>query len=378
MDYLLGAIERLLGNVSQPDFYRASYEFDSYRVGNLPDAVKQSLKREGTLSRISHGATVAVTAGSRDIRNFDTILLSLIQELKAAGAHPFIVPAMGSHGGADAGGQLKILEDFGITEGRMNVPIISSMETVIIGMTETGLPVYVDKAANSADFIIPVGRIKPHPEFRGKYESGLVKMMAIGLGKQQGANTCHQQGMHNMARTIEAAARVILDTCRIPFGLAILENAAHETYQISAVPAENILAEEQMLLIKAKQLVPVIPFEKIDVLICEEMGKEISGTGMDSNVIGRSISLGVSRPWIERIGILDLSDASHGNFNGVGLGDVITRRLFSKMSFNETYPNTITACEPLALFGNLCGRDWRAHPDGMDQEYAVDGSILFL
>lgn len=345
----MNAVERLLGNVQIPDFYRASYDLDSTRISNIKEAVKNALKRKDTLSRISKGSIVAITAGSRDIKNIDVILLSLIQELKAVGAVPFIVPAMGSHGGATAEGQLGVLQEFGITEDTMNVAVISSMETDVVGRTENGLPVNIDKTANSADFIIPVGRIKPHPEFRGDYESGLVKMMAIGLGKQHGANVCHQQGMGVMSQTIEAVAKKMMSTCRIPFGLAVLENALHDTYQISAVPSERILEEEPELLEKVKQLTPVVPFEKIDVLICEEMGKDISGTGMDSNAIGRSISLGVSRPYIERIGILDITDASHGNFNGVGLGDVITRKLFDKMSFSETYPNTITACEPFAV-----------------------------
>ncbi|MEI6102061.1 MAG: hypothetical protein WCP73_09500, partial [Eubacteriales bacterium] len=223
------------------------------------------------------------------------------------------------------------------------------MDTVEVGRTPGGLPVHADKAAFEADYIIPVGRIKPHPEFRGDFESGIMKMLAIGVGKQHGANMCHQLGMDRMPENILAFGKVLLQKCSVPFGMGIIENALHGTYRITAVPSEKIVEEEPVLLKTAKTLVPVIPFEKVDVIICEEMGKDISGTGMDSNVIGRSISMGVSKPFAERIGIFDLTDKSHGNFNGVGLGDAISRRLFDKMSFGSTYPNTITACEPFAV-----------------------------
>jgi hypothetical protein len=223
------------------------------------------------------------------------------------------------------------------------------MDTVEVGRTPGGLPVHADKAAFEADAIIPVGRIKPHPEFRGDYESGIMKMLAIGVGKQHGANMCHQLGMSCMPANILAFGRILIEKCRIPFAIGIIENAMHGTYSITAIPSERIEEEEPVLLNTAKSLIPVIPFDKVDVIICEEMGKDISGTGMDSNVIGRSISLGVSKPFAERVGVFDLTEKSHGNFNGVGLADAISRRLFDKMSFSMTYPNTITACEPFAV-----------------------------
>lgn len=342
-------ISRMLATCEFPAFFKIEYALCRDSISDISGSVRKSLTRENTISRIKKGDRVAIAAGSREIKNLDYILFTLAEELKKRGAEPFIFPAMGSHGGATAEGQLEILRSYGITEAAMQVPIYSSMETVEVGKTGKGLAVQVDKTAFSADSIIPVNRIKPHPEFRGRYESGLMKMLAIGVGKQYGAYMCHQLGMRNMSGNIEAFGRVILNTCNIPFGIAVIENALHETYLISAVPSERLPEEEPELLLKAKELVPVVPFEKVDVIICEEMGKDISGTGMDSNVIGRSISLGISKPFAERIGIFDLTTKSHGNFNGVGLGDAISKELFDKMSFPSTYPNTITACEPFAV-----------------------------
>lgn len=342
-------ISALIGYTELPGFYRVKNNISGDAVRDVKSELLKAFKRENTLGRIESGSTVAITAGSREIQNLPFILKTLIGALQKIGAHPFIFPAMGSHGGATAEGQLAILHSYGLTEEEMGVPIYSSMETVEVGRTLDGLAVHVDKRAYEADYIIPVNRIKPHPEFRGLYESGLMKMLAIGMGKQHGAHICHQLGMSRMSENILSFGKVLLEKCSIPFGIGILENAVHETYKIVSVPAELIPEEEPGLLKEARVLVPPIPFKKVDVIICEEMGKEISGTGMDSNVIGRSISLGVSAPFAERIGILDLTEKSHGNFNGVGLGDSITRRLFEKMSFPKTYPNSITASEPFAV-----------------------------
>ena len=280
-----------------------------------------ALRRKGTLDRIKPGMRVAVTSGSREINHIDVITKTIIEDdLKRVGAQPFMFPAMGSHGGATAEGQRDILTGYGITEETMGVPIVSCMDTVEVGRTPGGLPVHADKAAFEADAIIPVGRIKPHPEFKGDFESGIMKMLAIGVGKQHGANMCHQLGMSHMPENILAFGRVLIEKCNIPFGIGIIENAMHGTYSITAVPSERIEAEEPELLQTAKSLIPVIPFEKVDVIICEEMGKDISGTGLDSNVIGRSISLGVSRPFAERIGVFDLTEKVSRQFQRRGAG----------------------------------------------------------
>jgi hypothetical protein len=345
----MGAIRDLLGDAAIPDFYHVKYNFCDFEIPDAAAATRDALIRAGTADRIKEGWSVAITGSSREIKNADIILKTLITELKNRGAKPFIIPAMGSHGGATAEGQLAILEHYGISEETMGVPVISCMDTVEVGRTKEGLAVHVDRTAYGADCIIPVGRIKPHPEFRGDFESGIMKMLAIGLGKQHGAEVCHKLGMSRMSGNILDFGRVILEKCIIPFAIGIIENAFHGTYSIAAIPAECIEAEEKKLLVTAREITPVIPFEKVDVLICERMGKDISGTGMDSNVIGRSISLGVSKPFIERIGILALTEKTGGNFNGVALGDCITRRLFESLDFEATYPNSITASEPLAV-----------------------------
>ena len=342
-------LSELLCDVSIPMFRKARYSIESRSIENVSTQVKECLLRKGTLGRIKQGSTVAITAGSREINNLDVMLLALIYELKKRGAHPFIVPAMGSHGGATAKGQQEVLENFGITEEKMGVPIKASMETVCIAETPSGIPVHVDRNALSADYIIPVGRIKPHTDFKGRFESGLMKMMAIGLGKQKGAGICHKLGMEKMSENVYAIGKEILKHCSIPFGIGIIENAFHGTWKIEAIPAENIEAEEPKLLEEAKCLVPKVPFEKVDIIICEEMGKDISGTGMDSNVIGRSASLGISRPFAERIGVFALTEKSHGNANGMGLADSITKRFYNSILFDQTYPNAITSAETTAV-----------------------------
>ena len=341
--------EKLLDDVQIPNFYSVQYNVCKEEVSDVQSATGKALKDTCVLERIKPGEAVAITAGSREISHFPEMLRVLIAALKARGAQPFIVPAMGSHGGATAEGQKELLAGFGITEQSMGVPICSSMETVCVGETPQGIPVHVDKWALSADRIIPVGRIKPHTDFKGRFESGLMKMMAIGLGKQHGANICHKLGMRDMSKNVLAIGKEILSRCRIPFGIGIIENAFHGTWKITAIPAERIEEEEPLLLEEAKKLVPVVPFGKVDVIVCEEMGKDISGTGMDSNVIGRSASLGISRPFAERIGVFALTEKSHGNANGMGLADCITQRFYNSLRFDQTYPNAITSAETTAV-----------------------------
>jgi hypothetical protein len=318
-------------------------------VADAGEALREALGGTGVLARIRAGESVAVTAGSREIAGIDGILKALVTALKEAGAQPFIVPAMGSHGGATAEGQTEILAQYGITEASMGVPIHSSMGTAVIGETAGGVPVHVDEYALGADHIIPVGRVKPHTDFKGRYESGLMKMLAVGLGKQQGAGICHKLGMENMSQNVCEMGKEILRRCSVPFGVGIVENAFHGTWKIRAIPGERIEAEEPALLEEAKRLVPAVPFGKVDIIVCERMGKDLSGTGMDSNVIGRSASLGISRPFAERVGVLSLTEKSHGNANGMGLADCITKRFRDSICFDQTYPNAITSAETTAV-----------------------------
>jgi len=345
----MSIFKELLEEIKIPNVVKIRYNFPADSIMDINKAVLECLHRDNTIDRIKEGNTVAIAVGSREIANIGCIVKTLVTEVKKRGGNPFLVPAMGSHGGATAKGQREILESFGLTEENTGAPIKSSMETVKVGLTESGIPVYIDKFAYEADCIIPVGRIKPHTDFRGRFESGLMKMIAIGLGKQKGASICHQLGLPAMSENIYAIANVSIKKTNIIFGIGIIENAFHETYRIIAIPAECLEQEEPLLLTEAKRLIPGIPFKKVDVIVVDEMGKDISGTGMDSNVIGRSSTLGEWEPYAERIVVLDLTDNSHNNANGVGLADIITERLFSKISFEQTYPNAITSSETNAV-----------------------------
>ena len=337
--------DKLLEPIKIPNFVPVHFEIEHGMIQreDIADIVEKSIRESGAVSRLKEGDTVAVAAGSRGINNYDEVVRSVVDVLKKAGARPFVFPAMGSHGGAVAEGQRRILEGYGITEETMGVPIIASMETVQIGETPHGVPVYIDKHAAEADFIVPVGRVKPHTEFRGRHESGLYKMLAIGCGKQHGADICHSRGYGEFARNIVEIAEVMMQEKNILFGMAIVEDAFHGTYSLTAVPPEKFDEEDAALLVKAKELVPRIPFDKIDVLILNQFGKNISGAGMDPNVTGRSGTLPIDKPFVDRIVVLDMTDESHHNCAGIGIADVIAQRFFDKISFTETYPNGITS-----------------------------------
>lgn len=290
-----------------------------------------------------NGASVAVTAGSREISSIAAILRCTVAELKKRGAKPFLIPAMGSHGGATAEGQREVLRHYGITEETVGCPIRATMETVCLGVAPNGLPVYLDRNAYEADCIFPVGRIKPHTDFHGTYESGLVKMLAIGCGKQTGAHACHAFGMEHMSENIYRCAEMICSKKRVPFGLAILEDAAHHTHSLELIPGDRIFAREPQLLETARSLVPRLPFRKVDVLVLEEIGKNISGPGMDPNVTGVSASLGTSAPYIDHIVVLRLSQLTDHNAAGIGVASVTTRQVFDGIDFEKTYPNCMTS-----------------------------------
>lgn len=343
--------DELLQKTEMPEMIPISYHVPTGNIvaEQIPGIIRESLHERHLLERIEAGKSVALTCGSREICNIDIIMRSVIEVMKEQGAAPFIFPAMGSHGGASADGQKEILAGYGVTEETMGVPIKACMDTVILGNTENGLEVHFDKYAYEADYIIPIGRIKPHTDFRGKIESGLMKMLTIGCGKQQGANICHTLGFPMMSENVIQIARVILEKCNVPFGIGIIEDAFHGTYKIQAIPGECIEKEEEQLLIEAKSLIPGIPFEKVDVLVLDEIGKDVSGAGMDPNVTGRSSMLGRWKPFIERIVVLDLSEKSHHNGCGIGGADITTQRFFEKMDFEVSYPNGITSHDPNSM-----------------------------
>lgn len=343
----MGVIDQLLKETPIPRIIEAKQIFPRPLVKNIEEELYRELINKKLLSNIKKDQSIAITAGSRGIANLPLILREIAGHIKSAGAKPFIVPAMGSHGGATAEGQLNMLNKMGITEEYIGVPIKSSMEVVQIGNAHNGLPVYIDKYANEADGIVVVNRIKLHTSFRGSFESGLMKMMVIGLGKQKGAETCHAMGFGGMAENIPAIGRVVLEKKNIPFAIGIIENAYDETAKIAALGKEEIEKGEPILLQESKEYKGKINFDKFDVLIIKEIGKNISGTGMDTNVVGRYHTAYASGgPKVSKMAILDLTDKTQGNANGIGIVDFTTRRVFEKMKFDQTYPNAITSTVP--------------------------------
>lgn len=347
----MNIFESLLQDTDVPKMLPVQFKVKrgSIRREDIPSIVRKTLEDSGVLSSLQPGKKVAVTCGSREINNIDEIERSLVVILKERGLHPFIFAAMGSHGGANAAGQLEILAGYHVTEETMGVPVVATMDTEVIGRTPNGLEVHMELHANQADYIIPVGRIKAHTDFRGSIESGLMKMLSIGCGKQHGANICHTYGFTNMSENVTQVARMILEKKSVPFGIGIIEDAFHGTYQLSAVPGEKIEAEEIELLKKAKSLIPAIPFEKVDVLVLDEIGKDISGSAMDPSVTGRSGMLGISKPFIERIAVLSLSEKSHHNGCGIGLADITTQRFYEDMNYYVSYPNGLTSHDPASM-----------------------------
>ncbi len=330
--------------VKLPKVVKVRQRFARDHISDVERELREKL-REFDLGRcIRSDDRVAVTAGSRGIANIVSLTAVVVKELEELGARPFIVPAMGSHGGATAEGQREVLAGYGISERTVGVPILSSMETVELGRTEEGMPVYMDEYAYSADAMMVMNRIKAHTAFRAPIESGLSKMMAVGLGKQRGAELMHAWGL---AESIPSAAEVILEKANIVAGIGLVENAHHETYCIQVVPPERIHQTDRELLKLANEHLPRVPFDSLDVLVIDWMGKDISGGGMDPNVIGMWRRVGGERkPYYRHVVVLKLTPASHGNATGVGGADFIPRRLFEEIDLEKTYANIITAAAP--------------------------------
>jgi len=333
-----------------PKMYRIRQVFDVPKVEDIEETLDRELESIQAGSRIKKGARIAITAGSRGIADMDRILRYLVRVLKENSAEPFLIPAMGSHGGGTAEGQAEILKSLNITEESVGAPVVSSVDVVEIGTSRFGFPVLVDKHAAEADGIIVINRIKPHTEFEGPIESGLMKMMAIGMGKHKGCFQVHKQTVqHGYRDVIPEIGGVILEKLPILFGIGIVENIYDETARIRAIPSSGFMKEEEKLLFEAKRLMARLPFDKIDVLVVDEMGKNISGTGMDTNVIGRIMFIGEKEPEhpeITRIVVLDLTAEAHGNAVGVGLADYTTQRLIDKTDQAVTAINCITAMSP--------------------------------
>lgn len=341
-----GIVSGLLKDVRIPAMFHAEQMFPREKIDpqDIPDAVRKQLSQPQFCSRIRPGMQIAVTAGSRGIRNVDIITRAIVDFVYSCGAVPFIVPSMGSHGGASAEGQKEILAGYGITEETMGCEIRSCMDTVQVGTTVHGKPVYMDRNAWDSDGVIVSCRIKPHNAFRGRVESGPCKMMTVGLGKQKGASFVHKDGMNHIAENIPEMAQVVIDSGKILFAIPCIENAYDETMLLEAILPEQIIPREEELLKIAFANMPRLIVGESDVLIVDEIGKNYSGTGTDPNITGT-----FSTPYasgglkVQRTCFLNLSEASHGNGLGVGLASTITNKIFRALDPEKMYPNCITS-----------------------------------
>jgi hypothetical protein len=337
-------IEQLLRDIPLPRMVKIRQNFHAPELADTASAVWQAIQDADVLSRISPGDRVAIAVGSRGVADIPILTRETVRAVKSVGGQPFIVPAMGSHGGATAEGQIEVLEQLGVTEEVVEAPIISSMDVVEVGRLPNGLPVYIDKNAYEANKVIVINRIKPHTAFRGPVESGLMKMITIGLGKQKGAEAAHAYSFKYMAEHVLEMAKITLSKVPIIFGLGTLENAYDRPAKVVAVPAEKLETEEPALLLEAKSLMPKILFSPIDVLIVDEIGKDISGDGMDPNITGRYATPYASGgPEVSRIVVLRLTEKTHGNANGIGMADMTTRALFNEIAWEKGYANALTS-----------------------------------
>jgi len=336
-----------------PRLFLVRQNFPDRRIPDVAAEVRRQLGDSGFAARLKPGSRVAIGVGSRGITNIATITHAAVDFWKSQGMHPFIFPAMGSHGAATAEGQADVLAHYGIIEATMGCPVLSSLEVAPLGKTAQGIQTYMDRNAYESDGVMPVGRVKWHTDFMGKIESGLFKMIAIGLGKFAGAQHYHTYAYKlGLENTIRAIGRTVLESGKILGGLAILEDAHHNTAKLEAVPVEGMEQREEELLALAKSWMGRIPMD-LDILVVDEIGKNVSGAGMDSKVVNRSV-LGDYNPWpdtprIERIFVRDLSDLTYNNAVGVGMADVVTDRLVNRIDWTPTRVNSLTASTPAAI-----------------------------
>jgi hypothetical protein len=333
-----------MANQNQYLFTKVSQQFARAAVDDIGQTVRDQFEPHAT--RFPKGARIAIAVGSRGVANIATIARSVVECVKAAGCEPFVIPAMGSHGGATDEGQRDILATYGVTEEAMSCPVRSSMEVVELDNGGLELPLYMDRNAYESDGVILINRIKPHTNFRGQYESGLCKMSVIGLGKERLASAVHSYGIYGLKTLMPEAAKRILATGKILMGVGVVENAYDETAVIEALTPQGILEREPELLKIAKEMMPSLPLKEVDVLLVDQLGKNISGSGMDPNIIGR-MDKGEEpeqgAPKVKVIVVTDITEASHGNACGVGLADVTTRRLANKVDWDATYMNAVTS-----------------------------------
>jgi len=333
-----------------PEMFSLRQVFPRERETDVAAAVRRELGRVLVPARPKSGARVAITVGSRGIHGLAEIIRTAVDELKSLGLNPFIFPAMGSHGGGTAEGQSGIIARYGVTESAMGCPVLSGMAVVKIGQSHKGIPVFLDRNAFDADHVVVVNRVKAHTEFKGEIESGIMKMMLIGMGKQEGARVYHKAfAGHGFDGLAEELASIVIEKAKVLCALAIVENAYDETALIRSLAPGEIVASERLLLRKAKEIAPKLPSDAIDVLIVDQMGKNLSGAGMDTNVIGRFYNLVAKepeKPKIKRIYVRDLTDESLGNAAGIGLADFVHRSVIGKMDSRATAVNCLVAGNP--------------------------------
>lgn len=337
--------------MSFPLMYRLRQHLPAPVLDDIAGTVAQQLGCLALHAKVRPGETVAITVGSRGIANIALITRAIVDHIRSLGGVPFIVPAMGSHGGGTAEGQKAFIEGYGVTEAYLGCEIRSSMETVIVSQTPQGIPVHFDRHAWEADHVIVAGRIKPHTRFVGEIESGLHKMMLIGLGKRNGAVVYHQAIQdHSFDEIIRAVAEVVLNKCKVLCGVAIVENALDETALIEAVPPVEFYEREKALLRQSREWLPQLPFRYCDLLIVDRIGKDISGTGMDTNVVGRKYNdheaTEADDTDCRRIFVRSLTERTHGNATGIGLAEFTNRRTIDAMDYDVTRINCVTAGHP--------------------------------
>ena len=348
-----------------PKLHRVQQIFDRTALPEVEETLKRELAKERIAAKIRPGMKVAVAVGSRGIKNLYLIVKTVVEDLKAKGASPFIVSAMGSHGNGTEEGQREVLESYGITEENLGIKVITTVDVNYLGVTPSGKKVYFDRAAMEADAIIPINRVKLHTDFVGDLQSGLCKMLVIGLGNQIGCSSIHEEDPDEFAAIIEDAAGLILKKCKVAYGVAAIENAYDETFMVEAVPAEGLIEREKELVKIARTKMPILIPPKIDVLIVEEIGKNISGAGYDPNILGKSSVLKqfcLPVPEIKRMVLLGVTPQSHGNAIGVGLFDVTVREVFEQLDYEAMYANAI-ACR--------CIEDCRVPLVAADEDEAI-------
>lgn len=327
-----------------PRWRRVTQAIEAPRVTSISDAVAREMRKLD--GRIRPGMSVAVGVGSRGVARLAEIVRAAITELQRRGARPYIVPAMGSHGGATPEGQLEVLRGYGVTPEALDVPFDASMETVPLGTTATGMPMHWSRAALRADAVFPINRVKPHTDFHGEVESGLSKMLAIGFGKQKGAATVHLRGFDTFHEVVPEAARLVFEKVTVLGGIATVENALEDVAHLEVVPGDEIARREPELVRMSRSLLGRIPFENLDVLVVDYLGKDVSGMGMDPNVTGRYAVRHLADPRNpKKLAVLRLTERTHGNACGLGVADVTTRAVVESVDYQKYWTNVVASTE---------------------------------